>query len=211
MKAIDLIDGIIALTHPKAELLYDLVLGRLSPERASAVTDHLDVCRHCRVLAERLGWSPVAEQTAEVVRLPMAGGLVEPRRRDGQQGRPLNGVGRDRPKAAWRAARLERMAASDGESPRSGSTDDGADGTLVQLIPGATDGDVTLGYLCSGGADVVVTGAGDRTARVHFGGVEYEVRDGPADEPRVVEGLTRRHVAMWLAGRRQGRFAMVYP
>jgi hypothetical protein len=86
-----------------------------------------------------------------------------------------------------------------------------ADTDLVQLIPGATHGDAALGYLCGGGIDIVVTGAGNGPAKVLLDNAQYEVRDGTADKPRVVEGLTRKDVAVWLASGRHGRFTMVYP
>ena len=201
MDALDFIDGIGALAHPSEDLLYDLIHGRLSPGDQETVVDHLGRCPHCRELAEIFGWTSGAASTAEIVHLT---GPIAPHARGAAPGRAMSRV-------AWRSAQSELLAAADAEAaielPRASAT-----GTnFVQLVPGATDGDAALGYLCGGGGDVVVTGAKDGPGRVVLAGAEYALREGTADEPRVVEGLTRKHVAVWLAGGRQGRFAIVYP
>lgn len=203
MDALDFIDSIAALAHPDEEMLDGFVQGRLSLDRAKAVEGHLTRCPHCRELAEMFGWSFVDRQSAEIVPLRTD-------RKEADAKPPA--IGHVRSGVTWRRAEAERLAAADDATSRDGRYASANRADLVQFVPGATDGEVALGYLCAGGVDIIVTGVGDRPAKVLLNGTEYEVRNGAANEPRVVEGLTRQHVAVWLAaGGPDGGFTVIYP
>lgn len=209
MNALDIIDGITALAHPDERILYGLAQGELSPDRAAIVERHLARCPHCRELTEMFGWSANANQPAKVVQLPNEGKAAGARLQvlgSSPSRAAANHLGAE---ASWRLAAPERLAASDAEISKQGA--DPHRDELVQLIPGATHGSVALGYLCAGGVEVVVTGADDRPARVSLSGADYEVRDGRRNGPRVVEGLTRADIAVWLAGGSVDGFKIVYP
>jgi len=199
MDALDLIDGIAALSHPSEEILYKLIHGKLSSRESAAVVGHLARCAHCRELAEIFGWTPDTLEGGNIVQLPVGtNAAADPARRTTDYARTMEYQG-------------ERLAASDPDSASDDMTAGSHAANLVQLVPGATDGDAALGYLCSGGMHVVVVGAGSGPARVLLDGAQYELREGSPEEPRVVEGLTRRHVAIWLASERRDSFTLVYP
>lgn len=114
---------------------------------------------------------------------------------------------------AWRTRGEDRLAAAGHGAGTSGEFDDGRnDAPVVAHVPGATDGSAALGYLCGGSNDVVVTGALDGLARVVFAGKDYPLASIDAWGLRVVEGMSRQDLVIWLAdgGIRTSGFAVFY-
>lgn len=211
MNALDFIDGIAAFAHPDERVLYEFVQDRLSDIDREAVDKHLSRCDHCRELAELFGRSNVpGQQPTKTVLLPVGGDPVKLASAEIAPAPSRSSRSVSPSRAPWIQAEIETLAAADSFASANGSEPAASKAGLVRFIPGATDGDAALGYLCAGSVDVVVTGAEDRPVKVLLDETEYEVLNGVPDEPRVVVGLTRRDVAIWLAGKSDRVFRVLY-
>lgn len=193
MDPIELTNEVLARLHPGDELMLAFVGGRLAPEQTERVIQHLDACEDCRELAIALGWSPQLAKSADIHHLP-----AKRATHVHYDGGSLSAIALSFAFSQELAALVDSDAASV------------ADEASIQLAPGATDGAASLGYLRNIGIDLaVVIGAGNEAAKVRLGDKEYELLDGPADEPRIVAGLTRKAITIWLAGGRRGGFEIL--
>jgi anti-sigma factor RsiW len=191
MNTLDLIDSLATLAHPREGLLHAYVLGDVSEELIDAVSNHLSKCANCRELAELFASMRPALVSADVI--------------------PISEAAHGHSMTRWRRHEGERLAAADATLRVAGDGDGKGGAPVVEHVPGATDGAAALGYLCGGTNDVVITGAAEGVAGVRLGGNKYLV--GAADDwgIRVVEGLSRQDITMWLArgGVRDGTFAVL--
>jgi anti-sigma factor RsiW len=193
MNTLDLIDSLAPFAHPRAELLHDFVVGDIGQDMAQAVRLHLSRCADCRELAEAFGWTDTAFASAKVI--------------------SISDAVRSAASPAWRTPGEEELAAAHRIAGTARGSDTSQDGApVVEHVPGATDGSAMLGYLCGGSNEVVVTDAPEGPARVVLGGNSYPLAAPDEWGIRVVTGMSRQDVTMWLArgGGRDGRFAVLH-